>query len=70
MIHLFFADNKLLFLEPDDIAILSIRCVLLSFYAVLGLNTNLVKSELVSLGGNIENKILIRILGCSFSKLY
>lgn len=37
MIHLFFVNDTLLFREQDAIAIINIRCVLLSFQIVLSL---------------------------------
>lgn len=48
--HLFFVDDTLLFYELNERFLLNIRCILLSFQAVLCLNINLAKSELVRLG--------------------
>lgn len=47
--HLFFMDDNLVFYEPEERAILNLRCVLLSFQVVSELNINLIKSKLVRL---------------------
>lgn len=51
---IFFADDVLLFCELEKKALLSIRCVLMGFQVVFGLNINLSKSELVGLRGKEE----------------
>lgn len=45
--HLFFADDTLIFYHSDVRILLDLRCVILCFQAVSGLNINLNKSELV-----------------------
>lgn len=58
---IFFADDVLLFCELEKKALLSIRCVLMGFQVVFGLNINLSKSELVGLRGK-EEQGLARVL--------
>lgn len=48
--HLIFADEVLLFCVLEKEAFLNLRCVLMGFQVVSGLNINLPKSELVTLG--------------------
>lgn len=64
--HLFVNDT-LLFCEPDVRIILNIRCVIMSFQAVSGLNINLAESKLVNIRYVSENIILARILEFKFS---
>lgn len=58
--HLFFVDDTLVFCQPHERMILNLKCVLLSFQAVYGLNIELNKSELVKLAA---------VLGCKRVKL-
>lgn len=61
MTYLFFTDDTLLFSEASKTALHNIRCILLSFYSVPGLNINLAKSELVD---KSDASSLSTILGC------
>lgn len=66
---LFFAKDALLFRELEMRDMLNIRCVLMSSQAVLGLNINLVKSEVVRLGSLRDLEDLAKALGCSMVNL-
>lgn len=46
--HIFFADDTLIFCQPEKSTMLNLLCVLLCFQAVFGLNINLKESELVT----------------------
>lgn len=67
--HLFFVDDTLGFHEPDEGALLNLRCILLRFQAVLGLNINFSKSALVRLGDGNDATKLVRVLSCKIVEL-
>lgn len=48
--HIFFADDALIFCEPNVNAILHLRCILLCFQMVFGVRINLKKMEMVLIG--------------------
>lgn len=45
--YLFFANDTLIFCQPETSMLLDLRCVLLCFQAIIGLKINMNKSELV-----------------------
>lgn len=49
MTHLFFADDAMLFCEPNKEALLNLRCVMLGFKVVSKLYINMTKFKLVRL---------------------
>jgi hypothetical protein len=63
--HLLFANDTLIFCEPNVEQFRDLRCLLLCFEAVSRLKINLSKSEIVPIGivGDVED--LASILGCS-----
>ncbi|XP_042952153.1 uncharacterized protein LOC122289242 [Carya illinoinensis] len=67
--HLLFADDTLLFCEPDSVHMQYLRAVLLCFEAVSGLKVNLSKSEMVPVGSVNNIQDLASILGCQISSL-
>lgn len=69
VIHLFFADNTLLFCESYKRVMLHLRCVLMGFQVVLGLNINLSKSEIARLGDESDADSLARVMGCKIVRL-
>lgn len=62
--HPFFADDTLFFCQPDISTLLNLRCIMLCFQAVSGLNINLDKSELVEFGCDCPAPLLTKVLGC------
>jgi hypothetical protein len=67
--HILFADDALLFCGAEPNHLRNLRSLFLCFEAVLGLKTNLAKSELV-LMGNVDNVArLAGILGCGVASL-
>ncbi|XP_028084329.1 uncharacterized protein LOC114285481 [Camellia sinensis] len=62
--YLFYADDALIFCDADITQIGHLRCVLLCFEAVSGLQVNLAKSELIPVGEVARISILTAILGC------
>ncbi|XP_040998879.1 uncharacterized protein LOC121244742 [Juglans microcarpa x Juglans regia] len=67
--HLLFADDTLIFCDPDPDQICSMRALLLCFEAVSSLKVNLTRSEIVPVGlVNNLNKVAA-ILGCKVSSL-
>jgi hypothetical protein len=67
--HLLFADDTLIFCEPNVEQFRDLRCLLQCFEAVLGLKINLSMFETVPIGvvGDVED--LASILGCSVASL-
>ncbi|XP_062164997.1 uncharacterized protein LOC133871585 [Alnus glutinosa] len=67
--HLLFADDTLIFCDPNVEQFQDLRCLLLCFEAVWGLKINLSKSEIVLVGdvGDVEE--LASILGCGVASL-
>lgn len=62
--HLFFADDTLIFCQPDLKNLLYLKYVLYWFQVVSGLKINLIKSELARIGGNGDVVSFARILRC------
>lgn len=54
--RLFFADDTLIFCQPNVRNLLHLRCVLLYFHGVSGLKINLQKTELVRVGSNGDGR--------------
>lgn len=69
IIHLFFVYDTLLFYESDRRILLNIICILMGFQAVLGLNINLSKSEMVRLRSEGDPNGLTRAPGCKVVSL-
>jgi hypothetical protein len=67
--HLLFADDTLIFCEPNAEQFRDLRCLLLCFEAVSGLKINLSKSEIVPVGVVGEVEKLAIILGCGVASL-
>lgn len=67
--HFFFTDDTVIFCQPDEKMLMNLRCVLLCFQAVSGLNSNIQKSELVRIGDTRDEKQLVGVLGCKAVKL-
>lgn len=67
--HLLFADDTLIFCDPKVDQFRDLRCLLLCFEAVLGLQINLSKSEIVSVGEVEDAEELASILGCGVASL-
>jgi hypothetical protein len=67
--HLLFADDALIFCEPEVEQIQNLRCLLLCFEAASSLKINMSKSKIVPIGavGNLE--VLSSILGCGVDSL-
>lgn len=65
----FLFNYTLILCGPDVNQFRSIRCMLFCFEAVLGLKTNLFKSEVIPIGcvGNVQE--LANVLGCGLSSL-
>lgn len=61
--HFFFAYDTLVFCKSDEGALLYFRCVLLFFQAISDLNINLIKFELVRMGGEDDATRLTNVLG-------
>lgn len=57
-------NDALVFCELDEGELFNFRCVLLSFQAVSEFNINLIKFELVTLGGGNDDTRLTNVLGC------
>lgn len=66
--HLFFADDIMLFCEPDERVMLNLRCVLMGSQDVSGLGTNFTKSELIRQGDERDTETGMG-LGCKAVKL-
>lgn len=62
--HLQFADNTMIFCEVNMRKIGFLRCILCAFEAVTGLNINLAKSEVFSVGDVLDLDSLAWISGC------
>ncbi|KAG7984034.1 hypothetical protein I3843_04G136900 [Carya illinoinensis] len=67
--HLLFADDMLIFCDPDLDYICSLRALLLCFEVVFGLKVNLSKSEVVPIGMVNNLSEVATILGCKVSSL-
>lgn len=67
--HLSFADDTLLFCQLEKQFLLHLRCILLCFQGVFGLNINLNKSELVRIGDKGDENSFARVMGCETTKL-
>lgn len=67
--HLFFADDALVFCEPSVSTILHLRCLLLCFQMVFGLEINLNKTKMVRISDRREEASLAKILGCKVTNL-
>ncbi|XP_041025319.1 uncharacterized protein LOC121265696 [Juglans microcarpa x Juglans regia] len=67
--HILFADDTLIFCDPDLDQIRSLRALLLCFEAISGLKVNLSKSEIVPIGlvNNLNEEAAL--LGCKVSSL-
>lgn len=61
--HLFFANDTMIICQLVEEMVLNLRAVLLYFQAVQGLDINLDKSEMVSLGGGVMRKLLLTCWG-------
>ena len=48
--HLQYADDTLLFFEPDDHSVALIKLILLAFEIISGLKINFLKSEVIAIG--------------------
>lgn len=62
--HLFYANDTLIFSDVDAVQVGHLRCVLLCFKAVSGLQVNLAKSELIPVGEVVSLPGLATILVC------
>ena len=62
--HLLFADDTLIFCEPKVEQLRNLRCLLLCFEAVSGVENKFVKSVIVPIGEVEDMESLSRILGC------
>lgn len=67
--HLQFADDTMIFCDANVGRLDYLRCILVCFQAVLGLNINLSKSEIFLIGEECDIKNLAWILGCKFGSL-
>jgi hypothetical protein len=67
--HLLFADDTLIFCEPNVEQFRDLRCLFLCFEAVSGLKINLSKSEIVPIGDVGDVMELASILGCGVASL-
>lgn len=67
--HLFLTNDTLIFSQPDVGMILNLKCVLLCFQVVSGLNVNISKFEIVVFGDRINDGRLTGVLGCKLAKL-
>jgi hypothetical protein len=67
--HLLFADDTLIFCEPNVKHFRDLRCLFLCFEAVSGLKINLSKSEIVPIGDVGDVRGLASILGCGVASL-
>lgn len=65
--HIFFADDTLIFCQPNTSHLIFLKCILICFQAVSGLKINLHKSELVDLGCCNTENTFFDILGCKKS---
>lgn len=63
VIHLFFADDILLFCEPSERTLLNFKCTLLSFQTVFGIHIKLAKYDLVRI------KYLGLLLGAKYKEV-
>lgn len=64
IIHLFFADDTLIFYKHEKRVLLNLTCILTCFQIVSCLSINLSKSKLVRLGNGDNTASLARVLGC------
>lgn len=69
VLHLFFADDAIIFCQPSIGTMLHLRCILLRFQIISGLKINMAKSELVKIGDRREERQLVDVLGCRVSDL-
>lgn len=60
ILHLFFADDTLIFCQLKERMMLHLRCILLCFQAVSGLDINLKKSELLRMRDNQDRMLGVR----------
>lgn len=67
--HFFFANDTLIFCQPEMRSMMFLRCILLCFQAVLGLCINMHKSELILLGASNSNNSLVQVFGGKKSNL-
>lgn len=67
--HLFFADDTLIFCEPDLSSMLHLRCILLSFQLVSGLRINMKKTEMIRSCDRRDELGLAEVLGCKVNSL-
>jgi hypothetical protein len=67
--HLLFADDTVIFCEPNVEQVRNLRCLLLCFEAVSGLKINLFKSDIIPVGEIDDVEGLARILGCGVASL-
>ena len=68
--HLLFADDTILFCDASREQLLSIRLALSCFPAFMGLNVNIGKSEIVSVGDVNNLEVLSNILHCRVGNLH
>lgn len=67
--HLFFADDILIFCQPDVGILRHLSCVLVFFPTVSGLSITLSKSEMVKLGDRSDEARLASLLDCKSVRL-
>lgn len=67
--YLFFVDETFLFCYLKKQFLLHLKCILLCFQDVSGLNINLDKTELVKLGDKGDECGLAKVLGCKATNL-
>jgi hypothetical protein len=67
--HLLFANDTLIFCEPNVEQLRNLRCLVLCFKVVSGLKINLSKSDIVPVGEVDDVEGLSRILGCGLVSL-
>ena len=67
--HLLFADDTLIFCEPNLDHILILRLILIWFEAVSGLKINFGKSEIVPVGAVQQIDLFLAVLGCKQGSL-
>lgn len=62
--HLFLADDKLIFCQPDIINLLDLRCILLCFQAVSGLKRNIAKSKPARIDDDGDSSMFAEVTMC------